>query len=202
MTTFGNNAKGPDEWGAGVNYNEGGSPFTVPATGTITRLGLWLAPNTASSPTEYLPTRLCIWNASGVLLGKTATFNVTVPDHYVAANYAADLTAGVAVTAGQTVYLGYWCQVLSDGCLLNPRCQDSGTFYLKKAGNSAPGNLTLSGSVPNTIQAYAYLTPATAIVKIRRGGVWVNADVKVRRSGAWVTPTEVRVRRAGGWHDV
>jgi hypothetical protein len=154
-TTFGNNARGPNVFGAGAGSNEGGSPFTVPATGTITRLGMWLEPGGDSIPVVYVPVRLCIWNSSGTLLGQTAAFNIPY-NGSTGTNWAANLTAGVAVSAGDTVYLGYWCNATNG--LAWPRCQNSGTLYLKAQGNSAPGNLTLSGSHANTIQAYAFLT--------------------------------------------
>jgi hypothetical protein len=161
-TTFGNNARGPNVYGQASSLNQMGSPFTVPATGTITRLGQWLEIFQSSTPTAYIPVRLCIWNASGTLLGQTASFNVPV-NGSTGTNWAANLLAGVSVTAGQTVYLGFWYNHSVGDAYgvqfdLNPRCQNSGTLYLKAQGNSAPGNLTLSGPVGHTSQAYAFLT--------------------------------------------
>jgi len=46
---------------------------------------------------------------------------------------------------------------------------------------------------------YAFLEPA--VVRVLRGGAWVDAQVHVRRGGEWVEPESIKVRRGGFWHD-
>ena len=196
---LGDYAAGPNVYTPGAYYNQIGSAFTVPETGVLTRLGALL-----SNALGVATARLCVWDASsGALLAQSGTFTVDWGTWPPCGRFEMDISP-LSVTAGQAVVLGFWAT--SDGTWpTSIECETSGAMRLRMQGNGGPGSFASYATAAYTADAYAFLTPSAptgVTVKVRRGGVWVDAPVRIRRGGAWVDATAVRIRRGGSWHDV
>jgi hypothetical protein len=153
-TIIGQYAEGLYQGNYGVSANQvGGGPWTVPADGSITRLGAWLCGGCFG-----FTIRLCIWDVStGALLGKTGTFSFSTS---TPTRYEYDLDTPATVTANQTIMIGYW--FVTDGShYANGRLDAASGNWYKAQGNSAPGSMSGHATDGNyRLTAYAYLTPS------------------------------------------
>jgi hypothetical protein len=184
----------------GYTQNQETFLATVPAGGTISRIGAWLRAYAGGGGGANVYAKLAVWDAAGAILGQSAGFWV---GSSAFAKYERDLSTPIRVSSGQQIYIGVWWSVEGQGDVLLIPIEAGNNFYAKVAGGSGP--VTMYDG-PGTLYAYrlntyVIVTPG-AIVKVRRGGAWVDAEVKVRRGGQWVDPERIAIRRSGSWHDV
>lgn len=145
----------------GASYNQQAQAVTIPSAGTLTRLGALLGAFYNGTPPRLGLLRLCVWSAAdNSLLAQSASFYA--PSSGTPARCEADLSSPLAVSAGQTVLVG-WCR--ENGALASTTywaSAPSGGSHYTDTGSWLPGSI--AGKVLNDgyIAAYAYFTPTGA----------------------------------------
>jgi len=192
-----------------ANYNQRGQLVTVPSSGRITRLGCWLrgGQDEGQAPIAVdWPFRFVVWSAAGTVLAQSALQAAPGTDKYAEQvtfsdmlRLEADLTSPLTVAADQQILVGVAGATGGADITYFLPVGPSGSHKYKSV-SSWPGSMSGASTYGHYIGAYAFLEPA--VVRVRRGGEWVEAEaVYVRRSGAWVPAESVQVRRSGEWTD-
>lgn len=157
MPVIGNSSKPTSYWWAESNPNQYAEKLTMPEDGDITRLGQWLGGWNGT-----VRTKLCIWDASGVLLGQSAQFTVAnkgAPSSGNVDKYEADLTSPVSLSSGDEFFVGF-SHDPSDAHQVSGGSSGSGTHYTRNRG-TWPGDLTGYTTVNRRVGSYvADYTPS------------------------------------------
>lgn len=136
------------------SQNQIGSKFTMPETGLIKTLHVFVA-GTGGTITG----QLVLWNSSGAILGQTG--NITFASGSSSLNgqsfQVADLQTPVLVSSGSVIYIGFWRNPSSSasyswknsGGIISPS-PSAGT-----ANVASPGTLAIGSTATGQLSAYA-----------------------------------------------
>jgi hypothetical protein len=199
MPTVGNTATpaGSWKWTGWNSENNVAQSFTMPETGFITSVSVYVAGHDAG-----VSIQVGIWNAAGTLLASAPAQTAAIGTHVTGGQawYTGILSTVVLVTAGDPIYIGWW----ADPATVGAREREWSYSFTGTSATSTTANSTAIGNLGATtsyagqgLGAYGtYNLPAY----VRRAGAWVITTPRVRRSSAWsATTTPTWVRRAGVW---
>ena len=203
--TIGNGTKPSSTYhafGGSSQVNQEAEPLTMPRRGRILEVGAWIG-GWSDSPRV----RLCIWSASGALLGQSAQITVANEGGAAAGNvalYTELLLAPVQLNRGDAFYAGF-ARHVDDAHQVSVGATSSGPHVHGRSGAVWPndfGNASggIGPDIARRIGAYVadYLPIPGAYVY--RSGAWVDADnVQVYRGGSWTDADSVQLHRAGAW---
>jgi hypothetical protein len=153
MTTFGSTSVPNNLWYQNTGTdNQVGTLATAPQDGVIDTLSVYGA-GQGATPCD---TALCVWDASGNLLARSATFTTSGGGTGVGnqAWQTAALLVPLSVSAGVSYYLGFW----RDPARTFDYSTDTtggGTTHKQGADISAPGKLGTSVDTAEHLGAYA-----------------------------------------------
>lgn len=192
MAQLGNSSTGTTFSISGSFNQSQTQSYTTPSDGIIVdKLNCIAAANGSASTA-----RLYIWRASdSVWLIRGTTFSLgtgigTVSSTNLSANGASGYP-GLFIPGGVGVNFGIWVSSANYNW-------DAASTGLSHIGTGGDGNYVNHGTASGPGVLAAWCDYHSCLVKIRRGGVWVNQPLAVRRSGAWIYP-KLSVRRSGAW---
>lgn len=198
MTTLGNTATPSYGWAEyGINTtNQIGQPYTMPNPGGLISAihGYWAAES--ASGTGYV----CIWNASGTLLGSVAvTVSTGSNSPGGQAWNSATLGTPVFVAGGATFYIGWWMPQ-SSGMVWS--YNNDSNHPSENAAPGSPGSLsTGSHDTYGSIASYVDYTPTGAWVydgsQWNAGPVYVNTGTS--GSPVWTAVSGLQVWNGSSW---
>lgn len=184
------------EWFGGGADNQHAVPVVMPATGRITRIGVWCRGKDASCSFRGV-----VWDsARNTVLGQTALQTATGAALAIGASikYEADVLTPFDVASGATIYVGL---SRAPAGAMQFGYDNTAVDHYDDVDSSWPSGMESESLHANRQPGFYVVYEVGSETYVRRGGVWVKATaVKVRRAGAWVDiGPEVYVRRAGAW---
>ena len=178
MAVVGTASRPTSYWWSESSPNQYAEKVTIPSNGNIVSLGQWMCGQDGTARTK-----LCVWSGStGALLAQSAQFTAAdggSQSSSAMSLYVEALTAPLAVTAGQVVYVGL-AHHPSDRILISGGRGTSDTHYTQNQA-SWPGSMTASpSSMSRRIGSYvADFEPGSPPPTTDNG-------VYIYRAGAWL----------------